>query len=103
MKILDNINSLLGEDLKASLDASSKIKIAASCFSIYAYEALKNEFSKIDSLEFIFTAPTFIPNVSSQMKSPIKYAKNTESFLSPKLAAKVRFMDQTLKSISGTS
>jgi hypothetical protein len=62
VKILDNINSLLGDDLKSSLDKSSKIKIAASCFSIYAYEALKDEFSRIDSLEFIFTAPTFTPN-----------------------------------------
>jgi len=61
MKILDNLNTLLGEDLKSSLTPSSHLKVAASCFSIYAYEALKAEFSKIESLEFIFTAPTFIP------------------------------------------
>ena len=57
MKIIDNINDLLGDDLKASLRAKSKLKIAASCFSIYAYEALKSELAKIGSLEFIFTAP----------------------------------------------
>lgn len=62
MKIIDNINSLLGDDLKASLHSKSKLKIAASCFSIYAYEALKSELAEIDTLEFIFTAPTFIPN-----------------------------------------
>lgn len=62
MKILDNINALWGDDLKATLKSGTKLKIAASCFSIYAYEALKKELEKIDSLEFIFTAPTFVPN-----------------------------------------
>lgn len=62
MKIIDNINSLLGDDLKSMIGADSRIKIAASCFSIYAYESLKAELSKIHSLEFIFTAPTFIAN-----------------------------------------
>ena len=60
MKIIDNINSLLGDDLKKSLNKKSKLKIAASCFSIYAYEYLKFELAKIDSLQFIFTSPAFI-------------------------------------------
>ncbi len=59
MDIIDNINSLLGEDLKGSIKTKAKIKIAASCFSIYAYEALKSELSKIESLEFIFTSDHF--------------------------------------------
>jgi len=60
MKIIDNINSLLGDDLKKSLNKKSKLKIAASCFSIYAYESLKLELAKIDSLQFIFTSTAFI-------------------------------------------
>ena len=55
MKIIDNLNTLLGDDIKESLTPKSGLKIAASCFSIYAYEALKKELSKVDSLEFIFT------------------------------------------------
>ena len=43
MKIIDNINTLLGDDLKASIRPKDKLKIAASCFSIYAYEGLKRE------------------------------------------------------------
>jgi len=62
MKIIDNINSLFGDDLKQTISSGTKLKIAASCFSIYAYEALKNELAKVESLEFIFTSPTFIPN-----------------------------------------
>lgn len=61
MELIDNINRLLGDDLKAEMSAGSKLKVAASCFSIYAYEALKKELERIDSFEFIFTAPTFVP------------------------------------------
>lgn len=79
MKIIDNINSLLGDDLKASINPKAKLKIAASCFSIYAYEALKSELSKIDSLEFIFTAPTFVPNEVTD-----KLRKERREFFIPK-------------------
>ena len=60
MKIIDNITSRLGEDLKAEITKGSKLSIAASSFSIYAFEALKKELKGIDELEFIFTSPTFI-------------------------------------------
>ncbi len=62
MEIIDNITQLLGDNLKETLTKDTKLKIAASTFSIYAYEALKKELEKIDSLEFVFTSPTFIPN-----------------------------------------
>ena len=62
MKLLDNINDLLGDDLKQSITPKAKLKIAASCFSIYAFEALKKQLKSIDSLEFIFTSPTFVPH-----------------------------------------
>lgn len=61
MEIIDNITRLLGDDLKAEIKPGAKLKIAASCFSIYAFEALKAELEKIESLQFIFTSPTFIP------------------------------------------
>jgi len=62
MEIIDNINHLLGDNIKQDIEKGSKLKIAASCFSIYAFEALKRELQKIDSLEFIFTSPTFVPD-----------------------------------------
>lgn len=69
MEILDNITKLLGDDLKGTLVPGAKLRIAASCFSIYAYEALKAELEQVQSLEFIFTSPTFIPNdVSDKLK-----------------------------------
>lgn len=60
MEILDNINRLLGEDLKQSLKPRAKLKVAASCFSIYAFEALRVELEAIEELNFIFTSPTFV-------------------------------------------
>ena len=54
MKVIDNISELFGDDLKQSLEPNIKLKVAASCFSIYAFEALKDELERIDSLEFVF-------------------------------------------------
>lgn len=79
MRIVDNINSLLGEDLKSSIKPGARLKIAASCFSIYAYEALKLELEKVTSLEFIFTTPTFVPDeVTDKLK------KHRREFFIPK-------------------
>ena len=80
MKLIDNINSLLGDDLKASIHNKTRLKIAASCFSIYAYEALKSELSKIEFLEFIFTAPTFVPDEVTD-----KIRKERREFFIPKV------------------
>jgi len=60
MKLIDNVNNRLGDDLKESIRKGSKLSIAASTFSIYAFEALKKELGKIDELRFIFSSPTFV-------------------------------------------
>lgn len=80
MALLDNINSLLGDDLKQTLKPGTRLKIAASCFSMYAYEALKTELEKIAGLEFIFTAPTFVANHAAD-----KIRKERREFHIPKL------------------
>lgn len=80
MKIIDNISILLGDDLKAVLERGSRLRIAASCFSIYAFEALKAELSRMESLRFIFTAPTFVPaEVTDRLQ------KERREFFIPKL------------------
>jgi superfamily II DNA or RNA helicase len=62
MDLIDNINQLLGDNLRETIELHSKLKIAASCFSIYAFAELKEQLESIDSLDFIFTSPTFIPD-----------------------------------------
>ncbi|MEY4725488.1 MAG: hypothetical protein RLZ36_115 [Pseudomonadota bacterium] len=80
MELLDNINRLLGDDLKLTLKTGTRLKIAASCFSMYAYEALKAELEKIDGVDFIFTAPTFVANEAAD-----KIRKEKREFHIPKL------------------
>ncbi|MDQ1247712.1 MAG: hypothetical protein QG597_2083 [Actinomycetota bacterium] len=59
MRIIDNVNELLGDDLKAEVVPGSKLRIAASTFSIFAFEALRKELEWVSELEFIFTSPSF--------------------------------------------
>ena len=58
--LIDNINLRLVDDLKAQLAEGSRVAIAAASFSIYAFEALKEELAKVEDFRFIFTSPTFI-------------------------------------------
>ena len=46
MKMLDNINSTVRDDLQQSIRKGSKISIAAACFSIYAYQELADVYSR---------------------------------------------------------
>lgn len=46
MELIDNISRLLGDDLKQTLRPGARLKVAASCFSMYAFEALKTELDK---------------------------------------------------------
>ena len=43
MELIDNKNKLLYEDLSKEIKKGSKLSIAASCFSIYAFQELKKE------------------------------------------------------------
>lgn len=72
MRIIDNINELLGDDLKAAIKPDSKVRIAASTFSIFAFEALKQELESIRELEFIFTAPSFTTAKATDKPAPEK-------------------------------
>lgn len=60
MKLLDNVNTRLVDELKVAIKKGTKLSIAASSFSIYAFEALKRELKGISQLQFIFTSPAFI-------------------------------------------
>ena len=59
MKLIDNINTTLQHDIAEQLRSGSKLSIAASCFSIYAFNELKDALKDIKELRFIFTSPTF--------------------------------------------
>lgn len=58
VQIIDNVNVRLGDDIRACMSPGSRIRIAAETFSIYAFEALKEELEQVEELEFIFTSPS---------------------------------------------
>ena len=68
-KQFNNITERVIDDLKQVLSSgNSQISIAAASFSIYAYEALKEELEKVDCVNFIFTSPTFCTDKSEKQK-----------------------------------
>lgn len=68
MTIIDNKSLTLYDDLQKTIHKNSKISIAAGCFSMYAYQALKKQLDHIDSLRFIFTSPTFVSEKTPKEK-----------------------------------
>lgn len=64
----DNIGDKVADDLRTTLRPGSKVSIASACFSIYAFNELKEQLQDIDSLRFIFTAPTFLKEKESKQR-----------------------------------
>lgn len=82
MRIIDNVNDLFGDDLKATLRSGSKVRIAAATFSIFAFEALRKELEQASELEFIFTSPSFVPGQATD-----KLTKERRRFFIPQAHA----------------
>lgn len=59
-ELLDNVSKTVKDDLMVTIKKGDKLSIAAACFSIYAYQALKKQLDGIEELRFIFTSPTFL-------------------------------------------
>lgn len=81
MELINNSSKTLGDDLKNEIKAGSKLRIAATCFSIYAYAALKEELEQIDELKFLFTTPV---DITEKISDNVK--KEKKEFFIPKLS-----------------
>lgn len=68
MEVIDNVNKTLKDDILITLRSGSKVAIAASCFSIYAFQELKAQLSDISELRFIFTSPSFVTEKADKQK-----------------------------------
>lgn len=68
MKVIDNVNDILRDDLKETVTRGSKVSVAAACFSMYAYKELKTQLEQVDEFRFIFTSPTFIKEKAEKQK-----------------------------------
>lgn len=60
VETFNNTTKVVKDDLEKKIQSGSKLSVAAACFSIYAYQALKKELESCDEFRFIFTSPTFI-------------------------------------------
>ncbi len=54
--------------MSKEIKSGSKLSIAASCFSIYAFQELKEQLKDISELRFIFTSPTFVTENTNKQK-----------------------------------
>lgn len=59
LKTYDNVNLKLVDGLRESIRKGDRLAIAGAAFSIYAYEALREELSGVAELRFLYTSPTF--------------------------------------------
>lgn len=60
METFNNTTKVVKDDLVKKIKSGSKVYIAAACFSIYAYKALRDELEGCDEFRFIFTSPAFV-------------------------------------------
>lgn len=58
----DKVQGKVINKLRLDFKAGTKVSIISAYFTIYAYESLKKELNKIDSLKLLFSEPTFIAN-----------------------------------------
>ncbi|MBY4798362.1 hypothetical protein K6V98_08385 [Collinsella sp. AGMB00827] len=66
MQYLDNTGQhRLGDALRNAIDNDAKLSIIASYFTVFAYGELRDEFSRVDELRFIFDEPTFVKHMES--------------------------------------
>lgn len=68
MKLINNLNEKLVDDLRVTMQRDSRVSIAAACFSVYAYEELKAQLENIDELRFLFTSPTFLQEKTAKAR-----------------------------------
>ena len=60
METFNNTTKVVKDDLVRKIKSGSKVSVAAACFSIYAYQALRDELENCEDFRFIFTSPTFV-------------------------------------------
>ncbi len=74
MEFLDNVGTnRLGDALGDAIDEGAKLSIISAYFTVFAYGELKDELSKIDSVRFLFSEPTFVKSMEAS-KDPREFA-----------------------------
>lgn len=77
-KFIDNKTNKMIDEIKEYSTKDSKISMISSTFTLFAFEKLKKELTKIDEFKFIFTEPTFV--ASNQKMKEFYIDKNNQVF-----------------------
>lgn len=77
-KILDNKFNFVYQELSENIKKGSKLSVISALFSIYAYDKLKKDLSKIDDLRFIYTKPSFLKDDTKESRQ--YYINNNSIF-----------------------
>ena len=78
LKFLDNKNEFVYKELQESIKKGSKLSIISALFSMYAYDGLKKDLNKIESMRFIYTDPSFVKNKEKEARE--YYIENNSIF-----------------------
>ena len=80
MELINNTTKTLKDDLSVEIKQGSKLSIAAACFSIYAFQELKEQLSQIEQLRFIFTSPTFVTEKAKKERLNVRNVSKKDRF-----------------------
>ena len=75
MKLIDNVNEILREDLKQELNKDTKISIVAANFSIYAFRELMKELKQVKELNFVFKSLMALEFLYAAGVIPVSFKK----------------------------
>lgn len=101
MLFLDNLTNTVRDDLRKTIRKGSRVSIAATCFSVYAYQELKEQLEGVEELRFLFTSPTFLKEKVPKAKREfyIPRLNRERSIYGTEFEVKLR-NELTLKAIS---
>lgn len=102
MLFLDNQTNTVRDDMRKTIrNKGSRLSIAAACFSVYAYQELKEQLEGVEELRFLFTSPTFLKEKVPKAKREfyIPRLNRERSIYGTEFEVKLR-NELTLKAIS---
>ena len=67
-KILDNKFNFVYQELTENIKKGSKLSVISALFSMYAYDKLKKDLNRIDSMRFIYTKPSFLKDNTKESR-----------------------------------
>lgn len=77
IKVIDNVTTILRDDIARTVKRGDKVSIAAAFFSMYAYRELKKQLESVDEFRFIFTSPTFVVERESKQRREFYIPRRT--------------------------